>query len=86
MWENRNQGFPLAGGGFIPSPVRGVPDILGIASEKILKRKGVFVGVEVKDQYRKPSQDQIEFLKHINVMGGIGIVAYSIEDCIKAGL
>lgn len=81
VWMNRNVGvFNAAYGKYIPAGVKGIPDILG------LKKGGQFIGVEVKTKKNKPSIYQEEFLKNINKFGGIGIVAYSAEDCQNAGL
>lgn len=58
------------GGGF---QAAGIPDIIACY-------KGVFLGIEVKLDYNKPSEIQKAKLKLINNAGGIGIVAYSIDD------
>lgn len=58
------------GGGF---QAAGIPDIIACY-------KGVFLGIEVKLDYNKPSEIQKTKLKLINNAGGIGIVAYSIDD------
>ena len=58
------------GGGF---QAAGIPDIIACY-------KGVFLGIEVKLDYNKPSEIQKAKLKLINDAGGIGIVAYSIDD------
>ena len=58
------------GGGF---QAAGIPDIIACY-------KGIFLGIEVKLDYNKPSEIQKAKLKLINNAGGIGIVAYSIDD------
>lgn len=58
------------GGGF---QAAGIPDIIACY-------KGVFLGIEVKLDYNKPSEIQKAKLKLINNAGGIGIVAYGIDD------
>lgn len=58
------------GGGF---QAAGIPDIIACY-------KGVFLGIEVKLDYNKPSEIQKAKLKLINKAGGIGIVAYSVDD------
>lgn len=58
------------GGGF---QAAGIPDIIACY-------KGVFLGIEIKLDYNKPSEIQKAKLKLINNAGGIGIVAYSIDD------
>jgi len=54
----------------------GVPDI-------ICCYKGQFIGIEVKVGYNKTSALQDYNLKAIEEAGGIGIVAYSVEDVSK---
>lgn len=58
------------GGGY---QAAGIPDLIG-------SYKGIFIGVEVKLDYNKPSKIQEAKLKMINDSGGEGIVAYSLED------
>ena len=58
------------GGGF---QAAGIPDIIACY-------KGVFLGIEVKLSYNHASPIQKAKLKLINDAGGIGIVAYSIDD------
>ena len=53
----------------------GVPDILCCY-------KGQFIGIEVKVGRNKPSALQEYNLKAIEQAGGIGILAYSIEDVV----
>lgn len=54
----------------------GVPDILGVWN-------GQMIGIEVKRPGGRVSDDQAEFLTALNKAGGIGLVAYSLEDVIK---
>lgn len=58
------------GGGF---QAAGIPDLVGCY-------KGIFVGIEVKLDYNKPSKLQEAKLKMINKAGGEGIVAYGFEE------
>ena len=59
---------------FIPQSRKGVADLLACSP------KGRFFAIEVKVGYNKPTEEQLEFLQEINDRGGIGIVAYSLED------
>lgn len=58
------------------SEPKGVSDILGCFEGKLL-------AIEVKVPGRKPSLEQLGFLDNVNVAGGIGFVAYSVEDVIE---
>ena len=59
---------------YIPTGVRGVPDILGILPG------GVFLGCEVKRPGQKPTDDQLAFLRAITDAGGIGTWVTGIEE------
>jgi len=77
----RNVGiFKRDTGKYIPSQQLGISDLLG------LTREGRFFAVEVKMPGNKPTIFQEKFLETVRSFGCIGIVAYSIEDCMKAGL
>ena len=59
---------------------KGTSDIIGG-----IPRKGVlvFTAIECKQKPGKPTQEQIDFLDLVNSRGGIGIVAYSVDDAIE---
>ncbi len=44
---------------------------------------GHAVDIEVKIKPNKPTIEQLEWLKETNAAGGIGILAYSLDDVIK---
>ena len=75
VWKTVNRGFQLPSGAWMHSSSIGVPDILGVQ-----KNSGKLIGVEVKMPGRKPTPEQQEFLNRIASLGGIGLVAYSIDD------
>lgn len=80
-WRQNTGAMPVESNGkkrFIRFGVKGVADILGIND------KGQFVAIEVKKKPNKPSQEQETFIQMVNYWGGIGIVAYSLDDVIKA--
>lgn len=54
----------------------GIPDI-------ICCLKGRFVGIEAKDIGNSPSELQLAHIRQIRKAGGIGFVAYSVEDVEK---
>ena len=56
---------------------KGIADIIGIW-------EGRFLAIEVKRPGGKLSIEQELFLRRVNEKGGIGFVAYGIDDVIKA--
>lgn len=54
--------------------INGVSDIIGINKE------GIFIAIEVKVKPNKLTQEQKDFIDMVNFFGGIGIVAYKLED------
>lgn len=57
--------------------IRGMPDILGIW-------KGRMLGIEVKTETGRVSDDQRKFIDRINSEGGIAFVARSVDDVIAS--
>lgn len=55
----------------------GVSDVCG------LLRSGKFFAIEVKAGKNPPSPEQLDFLERVRLSGGIGIVAYSVDDVIS---
>ena len=83
VFKHRNVGiFKQDTGKYIPLAAgeKGISDILGCTTQ------GKFLAVEVKMPGKKPSPEQIEFLDKVNKCGGIGFVAYSLDDVINQGL
>lgn len=57
--------------------MNGVSDILGMTKE------GRFFAIECKSPTSKRvTEDQLAFLNRVNVAGGIGIVARSVDDVL----
>jgi len=56
----------------------GVSDIIGIHIS------GKFVAIELKVGTNKPTQKQQDFIDMINYNGGIGIIAWSLEEVQSA--
>ena len=56
---------------------RGTSDIIGIMPN------GLFLAIEVKKPGGVVSQFQKEFLEKITTKGGVGFVAYSLDDVIE---
>jgi len=55
--------------------MKGISDILGI-----IPPHGRFLAIEVKKPGRKPTAHQRAFLAEVKRMGGIALVAHSLED------
>lgn len=53
---------------------KGMSDIIGIHPNF------GFVAIEIKGEVGKPTEHQKQFLDTINYWGGLGILAYSLED------
>lgn len=56
---------------------RGTPDIVGYLPD------GRFLGIEVKKKGGIVSQEQQDFLDKVNIAGGLGFVAYGLDDVMK---
>lgn len=65
---------------FMPIGLKGKSDILGIL------KGGRFLAIEVKRPSGRLSEAQVEFLQNVNLNGGLGFVAHSIDDVIAQGL
>jgi hypothetical protein len=89
VFRVNTQGVPLHGKGFEgrfrPSPMKGVSDLIGCCGRSH-KDKGRFFAIEVKSETGKLTEEQALFLNNVIEAGGIGLVARSIDDVIKAGL
>jgi hypothetical protein len=55
---------------------KGISDILGIY-------KGRMLAIEVKRPGGRVSQEQRAFLERVNEEGGVGFVAYSVDDVVE---
>jgi hypothetical protein len=55
---------------------KGISDILGIY-------QGRFLAIEVKRPGGRVSREQREFLNRVNAEGGLGFVAYSVDDVVE---
>ena len=62
---------------YMKSPQKGISDIVGET------KKGLFLAIEVKKKYNKPSPEQLDFIEQVKARGGIGLVAYCLEDVMK---
>jgi hypothetical protein len=66
------------------SQPKGVSDIIGILPKGIAGSDGGrFLAIEVKRPGGKVSPHQEQFIERVNRIGGLGFVAYSVEDVIN---
>lgn len=80
-WKSNNVGIYIkAKDRYMKSPMPGLSDIIG------LNKQGRFFAIEVKAGYNKPSPDQLKFIDNVKACNGVGLVAYNLDDVIKAGL
>ena len=80
VFKHRNVGiYKQATNSYIPLSFgeKGISDVIGCSPQ------GTFIAVEVKKPGGKPSPDQLRFLEEVKVRGGVGILAYSLDDVIK---
>lgn len=77
VWRNNTGAFKNAKGGFFKFGMVGSSDILGVAPG------GRFIAIECKKKGNKLSDHQGDFITRIIKMGGIAIVAFSLEDVIN---
>ena len=76
-FKHRNVGiYKQATKSYIPLAYgeKGISDIIGCLPD------GRFLAIEVKRPGNKPSIEQADFLARVNAMGGLGLIAYSIDD------
>ena len=62
----------------IPTGTKGTSDILACAPD------GRFWAIEVKRKGGKATEHQLAFLERVRANGGVGLVAFSIDDVVAA--
>lgn len=77
VWVNKTQGTydPIRKVFRRSNMLKGVSDILGIIPDT-----GQLLAIEVKTKTGKISEEQKEFIEHINKNGGIAFVCKSLDD------
>lgn len=78
FWRNNVGGLKDINGRIVRFGLKGSADIIGIISPN-----GKFLAIECKTEKGKQRPEQIAFEKMINKMGGIYILARSVEDVKK---
>jgi hypothetical protein len=71
VWDDKQKRYRTVKGSR-----KGISDILGFFADG----SGRILAIEVKRPGEKASPDQLEFLKSVNDGGGVGILAFSIDD------
>lgn len=69
IWHWKNWSGPM-------TYPKGISDILGVY-------KGRMLAIEVKRPGGRVSPEQIKFIKQVNEEGGIGFVAYSVDEVVE---
>lgn len=78
VWRQNQGAFKTETGGFYKfSSIKGISDIIGCY-------KGKFLAIECKVGRNKPSEAQIDFMNRISKLGGVSILAYSLNDVTEA--
>lgn len=82
VWRNHVGGVPLKTGGFRPSAV-GKHSAVG-TSDILMLLDGIFFAFEVKrDSKSKATEKQLDFLAHVNRMGGVGAVVWDLKQVVE---
>jgi len=76
-WKCNNSGIKKPDGGWIPSGLKGVSDILGVL------KGGRFLAIEVKRLKGRATVNQQEFIDKVNRAGGLAFVATSVDEVIE---
>src|SRR5262245_16172162 len=85
-WRQNQGAIPLRNGSFRRFVgLKGVSDILGILPQTaVLDGRevtfGVFLAVEVKQPGERPRPEQAEFLRRVEELGGVAIVAHGVDE------
>lgn len=74
-WRNNAGKVKTESGGLVQLSPPGTSDIIGFMKD------GRFLAVEVKAGKNQPTQLQQDFIDSVNEAGGIGFVAWSVDDC-----
>ena len=80
VFKHRNVGiFKQSTGTYIPLAFgeKGISDIIGCTPS------GRFLAIEVKKPGGRVSPEQQEFINNVNRLGGIAILAFSLDDVIN---
>lgn len=78
VFKHHSTGFAIREGRFnaFRYGEKGISDIIACSP------KGTFVAIEVKRPGKKATPEQLEFLEQIRNRGGIGILAFSLDDIV----
>lgn len=73
-WRNNAGMIPTEAGNLVRLSPAGSSDIIGMLID------GRFLAVEVKAGRNKPTELQQDFLERVRADGGVGIVAWGVDD------
>lgn len=80
VWRNNSGIAQVKGKGnldyWLKLAPKGTPDLIGYLPD------GKFIGIEVKKPGGEVSREQQDFLDDLNNKGGLGFVAYSLDDVV----
>lgn len=81
LWRNSTGEMRLPQGGSLKFGLCvGSADIVGIVRVPLPNPVGVFLAIEVKTATGRATKEQINFLDHVNKMGGIAFIARSVDE------
>lgn len=75
LWRNNSGLLFTRTGQRVRASVIGAPDIIGL-----MLPDGQFIGIECKGDRGQQSKEQFHFQQMIMRMGGVYVLAYSVED------
>lgn len=80
VWRNNSGAYKDAKGHFIRYGVAspGGSDLIGYT------RRGQFLAIEVKYGRTAVTSEQRRFVESVRAAGGVGVIAYTIEDVLEA--
>lgn len=79
VWRNNTGALTDKRGQLITFGLRGSADIFGVMAPD-----GRFLAIEVKNQKGRQTQQQAAFEKMVSSMGGLYVLARSVDDVYKA--
>lgn len=76
-WRQNTGAYRPDHGGFVRYGVAGAPDIMCV-----LPPNGQLLGIEVKDSKGRLNENQERFKRELEAVGGVYVVARSLDDVI----
>lgn len=80
LWFRNNRGVADYGNRKVVYGLgRGGSDLIGVVRDT-----GRFIACETKSRHDKPTEDQKLFIRSVQLAGGIGVVAWTVQDVLDA--